>query len=293
MPALVVAYLFTLRKDRHPLGRAWASYFKGCAPDSFVVRSNVDPRFPPGKFNASWPFAGSAIPHSMHVSRMEYPMVEVRLRLMRAANKASAQPIDWFWFGSESDAPIASCAAAHAHLAAHPGRSFNVVDRPLSEAQRGLTPEWITAFTAVACPNCSRAGISPSDFRHTPGWITLYKDHAHYFLRHEAKLEAAFRGWTWERVVAGIADEAYWGTVSHRHGLQLWDYTLTHMEPGDAKTGHPALFGPEDVPRVLRMASSQADRPRFFARKFQTLASVDTALAAALRRSGGRAGALT
>ena len=35
---------------------------------------------------------------------------------------------------------------------------------------------------------------------------------------------------------------------------------------------------------VLRMASSQADRPRFFARKFQTLASVDTALAAALRR---------
>ena len=33
----VVAYLFTLRKDRHPLGRAWAAYFRGCPEGSWRV----------------------------------------------------------------------------------------------------------------------------------------------------------------------------------------------------------------------------------------------------------------
>ena len=121
-----------------------------------------------------------------------------------------------------------------------------------------------------------------------PHRITLWHEHARFFLEHEARLDAAFRGWKWEKVVAGIADEAYWGTVGARHGLRMWGYTLTYMEPGDPKSGHPALFGPADVQRVRQAAQQEESTPRFFARKFQTTAAVDQALVGAMRRAAGK-----
>ena len=87
-------------------------------------------------------------------------------------------------------------------------------------------------------------------------------------------------------MVAGIADEAYWGSIWTRYGLKMWGYLLTYMEPGDPKSGHPALFGAADVPRIRQAALASGQQ--FFARKFQTLAAVDTALAAALRGAVGK-----
>ena len=46
-PAPTVAFLFTLRRDRHPLGRAWNSFFRKCPNGTARVHVHTDPNFKP------------------------------------------------------------------------------------------------------------------------------------------------------------------------------------------------------------------------------------------------------
>mmetsp|Transcript_34837 Transcript_34837/g.76621 ORF Transcript_34837/g.76621 Transcript_34837/m.76621 type:complete len:301 (-) Transcript_34837:1189-2091(-) len=277
-----VAYLFTLRRERHPLPRAWAAYFAGCPPNTYVVHAHTDPTFGAPKSNSSKPsvFSHTKINRSVHVERMGYSMVQARLYLLRHAidtAAANGRPMPrWFAFFSESCAPVASCRETNSYLASRAGKSFIKIDRPVSEAQRTLQPSWVDAFHLSACRGCRAAGIAPEHFRHSAGWVTLWWEHALLFLENEAKYEAPFRSWSWEKVVAGIADETYWATISTVHQLPLWPQLLTYMESGDAKSGHPALFRPSDVQRIVK-AAQQTPR-HFFARKFETTVGADTAL---------------
>uniref|UniRef100_A0A7S4B4Z2 Protein xylosyltransferase n=2 Tax=Chrysotila carterae TaxID=13221 RepID=A0A7S4B4Z2_CHRCT len=282
----IIAYLFTLRRGRHPLPGAWTTYFAGCEMDSFAIHIHKDPSFSPPSQNLSNSrfFNNTIIDRSVHIERMGYTMVQARLYLLRHAVEAAAAagrpPPRWFAFLSDSDAPTVTCAEAHAYVSTREGKSFIRVDRPMTQAQRDLDPMWIKSFSEKTCPLCRDVGIMPAHYRHTTGWITLWLEHAQLFLSTEERYAAALRSWTYDRVVMGIADESYWGTISTAHQLSLWEEDLTYQEPGHSKSGHPALFRPSDVPRVFAAA---AVPPRhIFARKFETSYECDAAIARAL-----------
>ena len=69
----VVAYLFTLRRARHPLPRVWSMYFAGCPVGSYKIYLHTDPSFKnTQKTNATNRFFSPdrMIPHSTHVNRL-------------------------------------------------------------------------------------------------------------------------------------------------------------------------------------------------------------------------------
>ena len=129
-----VAYLFTLRRERHPLPNVWSTYFKGCPAGSFTVKTHIEPESAAAKMNVSRShFTDGKLGTSIHVERFGYSIVKVRYLLMHAAVEAGPLPgasaPDWYLFLSDSCAPLVNCRDAHAYLASREGRSFIGTDR--------------------------------------------------------------------------------------------------------------------------------------------------------------------
>ena len=95
-----VAYLFTLRRNRHPLPRVWNAYFRGCPVGSHIVRVHVDPAqaargaAKDDAASVQGAFQHNSIPRSVPIRRMEYSMVKARLLLMRNASAHVPRPPD-------------------------------------------------------------------------------------------------------------------------------------------------------------------------------------------------------
>ena len=124
--AASAAYLFTLRRERHPLPNVWAAYFKGCPAGSFSVHTHIEPESQAAKMNVSRShFTTGRIKTSVHVERFGYSIVKVRYLLMHAAQERP----DWYVFLSDSCAPLVNCHDAHAYLESRGGRSFIGTDR--------------------------------------------------------------------------------------------------------------------------------------------------------------------
>ena len=222
----VLAYLFTLRRARHPMPHVWTNYFNGCPPGSYRIHIHVDPTFNATTSEEKGPAARyfnqkNTLPKGqlIKVRRFGHELVRARMKLLRFALGAGAEGgivPQYLTFFSESCAPISTCAAAHAHLrraaAATTPRSFIEGKREMTEDQRRDTPLWRSEFAKV-CPRCEAVGLPASDFRFSPGWVTLYADHAKVLLEHEATYDDAFFNWGWSKLVNGIPDESYWSTL--------------------------------------------------------------------------------
>ena len=141
-PAPVLAYLFTLRRARHPLPLSWSQYFNGCAPGSYKIHIHVDPTFNASTASEQGPAAKyfkqeNVLPRELlaKVRRFGHELVWARMRLLRHATRATEDaPAPLFYsFFSESCAPIATCETTHAYLAApeQANRSFVYNKRPM------------------------------------------------------------------------------------------------------------------------------------------------------------------
>ena len=170
---------------------------------------------------------------------------------------------------------------AHLHLRAGPrpprqrggrGKSFVENKRPLAKEQVENSAEWVSEFGKV-CPYCAAAGILPSHFRYSPGWVTLWHAHAQQLVDMEVLHNQSISTWGWSKLVNGIPDESYWSTLANKLGHPIHGELTTYMEPGDAKTGHSRMFREGDVDRLWRTGT-----PNFFARKFPTTPKMDAAL---------------
>lgn len=286
----VLAYLFTLRRARHPLPHSWMQYFSGCAPNSYRIYIHVDPTFNTTSASDKGPAAAyfkqaNVLPRSQlqKVRRFGHELIWARMKLLRHALSSSASsgepPPRFLSFFSESCAPISTCARAHAHLAsaAVAGKSFVENKRPLAKEQVENSAEWVSEFGKV-CPYCAAAGILPSHFRYSPGWVTLWHAHAQQLVDMEVLHNQSISTWGWSKLVNGIPDESYWSTLANKLGHPIHGELTTYMEPGDAKTGHSRMFREGDVDRLWRTGT-----PNFFARKFPTTPKMDAALSERVR----------
>ena len=295
----VLAYLFTLRRARHPMPKVWASYFDGCEPGSFRIHIHVDPSFNATELDEKGPAAKyfhrrNTLPREQlaKVRRFGHELVRARMKLLRYATsdgkaKSHLPPL-FFSFFSEACAPISTCKAAHALLrtaaAATPPRSFIEDKRPMTADQRNDTPQWRAEFVKV-CPGCAGVGLPAKDFRFSPGWVTLWWEHAKALLDTESKYDSVFASWGWSKLVNGIPDETYWSTLLLHKGLPITGTLTTYMEPGDPKTGHSKTFNEQNIPMLWEQPA-----PALFARKFLPTPRMDTALTARLKEATGKAG---
>lgn len=281
----VLAYLFTLRRARHPLPHAWKEYFSGCQPGSYRIYIHVDPTFNTTSASEKGPAAqyfkqSYVLPrHQLQkVRRFGHELIWARMKLLRHALSTAAAagepPPRFLSFFSESCAPISTCARAHAHLSSAAAANLSFIDnkRPLAPEQVANSPEWVQEFTSV-CPRCAAAGILPSHFRFSPGWVTLWHAHAQELVDKESLHDDAISHWGWSKLVNGIPDESYWSTLALKLGFGIRGQLATYMEPGDAKTGHSKMFREGDVDRLWKTGV-----PNFFARKFPTTPKMDAAL---------------
>lgn len=292
----VLAYLFTLRRARHPMPKVWASYFDGCDPGSFRIHIHVDPSFNATELDEKGPAAKyfnrrNTLPREQlaKVRRFGHELVRARMKLLRyatdgkAKSHASHLPPLFFSFFSEACAPISTCKAAHALLrtaaAATPPRSFIEDKRPMTADQRNDTPQWRAEFVKV-CPGCASVGLPAKDFRFSPGWVTLWWEHAKALLDTESKYDSVFASWGWSKLVNGIPDETYWSTLLLHKGLPITGTLTTYMEPGDPKTGHSKTFNEQNIPMLWEQPA-----PALFARKFLPTPRMDTALTARLKEA--------
>lgn len=292
----VVAYLFTLRRSENPmLRRVWESFWRSCpAGADFHVHTHTDPTMSkpvhPATDNRTRVvrgFAGSSIQDSVHIRRFEYSMVRARLLLLRRALAVEGPVPDFFIFFSETDAPISSCTRLLTFLESRMGGSFVKVDSVFGELSQVIDrggAEWTEKY-AKLCPRCRAAGLEPTDYRHGPGWVGLFRDHAAQISQDEKVHEQAhialhtyiselycccacaflskphtltqtlsvslpytqvFEHWRGP----GVPDEAYWTTLMQKYRQRSWGHLLTYMLPGDARTGHPHMFGADDVPAL-------------------------------------------
>ena len=198
------------------------------------------------------------------------------MKLLRFATQQADVPARprFYAFFSESCAPISTCARVHAHLSGESAanRSFIEDKRPKPPQQLANDAEWQREFANV-CPQCAAAGILSSHFRYSPGWVTLWHEHAAELVAKESQFNDAISNWGWSKLINGIPDESYWSTLANKLGHQITGDLTTYMEPGDAKTGHSKLFREGDVDRLWQVGA-----PGFFARKFPTTPKMDAAL---------------
>ena len=232
----VLAYLFTLRRARHPLPHVWTNYFQGCEPGSYKIHIHVDPTFNGTRAPETGPAArffkqANVLPRAYldKVRRFGHELVRARMRLLRFALTGSIgqQSPMWYSFFSESCAPISTCAVAHAYLqqldvanksfvagdSASGAYPKAVYQRDMNSEQQANSDKWRSEF-AVICPRCAAAGIPASDFRYSPGWVTLWRAHAQDLVEKEAVYDDAFAHWGWSKLVNGIPDESYWSTLA-------------------------------------------------------------------------------
>ena len=73
--------------------------------------------------------------------------------------------------------------------------------------------------------------MRPADYRHTPGWITLWHGHARFLLANEAKFEAAFAGWTCAHTARGLEPTASRGLYQLGVAEAARLYTPTRERP--------------------------------------------------------------
>ena len=147
--APVLAYLFTLRRARHPLPHAWTTYFQGCAPGSYRIHIHVDPNFNATSASEAGPAAKyfkqeNVLPKDqlMTVRRFGHTLVQARMKLLRHATSSESEakaPL-WYSFFSESCAPISTCEATHAYLS-DPAR-FNI---SFIDNKRPMPPQQVRA----------------------------------------------------------------------------------------------------------------------------------------------------
>ena len=281
--APVLAYLFTLRRARHPMPHVWANYFKGCRPGSFRIHIHVDPTFNSTAVEDVGPARAyfsqlHVLPSDqlMKVRRFGHELVRARMKLLRYAMSVGPTPL-YASFYSESCAPISSCAATHAYLLnaskASTHKSFIEDKRPRPPEQIADSPTWKEEFAKV-CPRCASVGLPSRDFRYSPGWVTLWHEHAAMLLAKEAVYDEAFATWGWSKLINGIPDESYWSSLLQHFGAPITGTLTTYMEPGDARTGHSKMFTEHDVSYLWSQPA-----PAFFARKFLPTPRMDAALA--------------
>lgn len=179
--APVLAYLFTLRRARHPLPHAWATYFAGCAPGSYKIHIHVDPMFNATKAGETGPAAAyfkqeNVLPREylQKVRRFGHELVQARMKLLRFATKPAADGTSapmFYSFFSESCAPISPCKAVHSYLAApeQEGRSF------IDNASRAMPPQQVAHALRTRPPPravaCSARVPLPQHTRGRPAWI--------------------------------------------------------------------------------------------------------------------------
>jgi len=295
-PNPLVAFLFTLRRDRHPLNRAWNTFFRSCPQTNYRVHVHSDPAFrAPSNRSQQQLATQGAFAHALvpppyvHIARFGYTMVQARMLLLRHAASAAGQPADWFLFFSESDAPIRSCPDLLRYLSRRGGSSFAYADPPSPQQQQGGAA-WARHF-ARACPPCAAANISAVDYRHGPGWVALHRDQVLPLLEREAVHATVFNVTGVDGL--GVPDEWYWTTLVQAQGGRRYNHLLTYMQPGDAKTGHSRMFGATDLPELISKAQAR-QWPSFFVRKFPTNPQMDQALATSLQsmRHSGKNGSM-
>ena len=292
--APVLAYLFTLRRARHPLQHTWSRYFAGCRAGSYRLHIHVDPTINAtmaAHLSEAGPGAkyfnrANTIPSDqlIKVHRFGFSLVQARMKLLRHAMGPGAEgraaPL-FYTYVSESCAPIASCATVHSHLARsarEPSPRSYIGELPYAffaqwMAKYIATAEWAHEFEA-RCSQCKAVGIQPTSFRVSPGWITLFRDHAAVLLEKEALHEPVFAAWTNSKRAPWCLDEVYWSTLAQHLGLPVTGMLMTYMESGDPKTGHAQIFSEHNVSHLWRQPP-----PFFFARKCLTTPRMDAALA--------------
>jgi hypothetical protein len=249
----VLAYLFTLRKARHPMPHAWNTYLSGCAPGSFRVHIHVDPTFNATDLEEHGPAAKyfrqkHVLPRAdlLKVRRFGHELVRARMKLLRhalGAGAAGGAPPLWASFFSESCAPIASCTAVHEYLRgaarAEPRASFIEEKRRKSKEQLKDSPLWRSEFAKI-CPRCEAAGIPASAFRFSPGWVTLWHEHAATLLANEARFDEVFATWGWSKLVNGIPARAAPAHCSARRAHTYCDTPRAHTLQHHAAPIHAA-----------------------------------------------------
>lgn len=227
-----VAYLFTLRRNRHPLPRVWNAYFRGCPTGSHIVRVHVDPtqamRGTAKEDTASvqGAFQHKSIPSCVPIRRMEYSMVKARLLLMHNASVHTPRPPDWYFFFSESCAPLLPCAQLHNFLKQHQGKSFVEHRNPTAGfSRRNATSGHPTGRPLHEVRRRMRHSNLPLNaYRETWGWIGLWKEHASALLATESEYEPVFAN-------TSLPDEWYWPTILAMKGLPTWQRLVRAAPP--------------------------------------------------------------
>lgn len=218
-----VAYLFTLRRNRHPLPRVWNAYFRGCPAGSHIVRIHVDPSqatrgaTKDDAASVQGAFQHNSIPSCVPVRRMEYSMVKARLLLMRNASAHLPRPPDWYFFFSESCAPLLPCAQLHNFLKQHQGKSFVENRSPATVSRRNASSSANPAGRPMyeVRRRMRHSNLPLSAYRETWGWIGLWKEHVSALLATESEYEPVFAN-------TSLSDEWYWPTILALKGLPTW-----------------------------------------------------------------------
>ena len=225
-----VSYLFTLRRNRHPLPRVWNAYFRGCPAGSYVVRVHADSSIVRGQNHTKdeavqGEFLGKLLPHCIPVRRMEYSMAKSRLLLLRNASALRPAP-HWHLYFSESCAPLVPCPKVHRFLQQHQGKSFVENRSPLggrrnasahSAAERGRPLSEVRR-------RMRHSNLPVSTYRETFGWIGLWHEHARALLAMEVENEPTF-------INTSLADEWYWPTLLAMKGMPMWERLVRLSSP--------------------------------------------------------------
>ncbi|KAL1518435.1 hypothetical protein AB1Y20_002727 [Prymnesium parvum] len=281
----VMAYLFTLRRPRHPLFRSWNHYFDSCASGSFRIHLHVDPAFAAAVIygnarDAQGVHFASArlVSNSSAIDRMDYSMVSARLRLLKDAVAAGGAL--FYQFLSESCAPVVSCAWAHGFVQSHRHASF-VPSLDLAAWEKRYAAD----AKEMARVRLRDHTISPSDLRvsYSQGWVALNAPGAEAVLRLEPRYhdEFAHRNNTglarWQ-LAQECPDVWYFATLLAIAGLPTWDrlQSLTYQTFEFADVGgHADMITANKIPNVSKAAETAKC---LFARKFSTSLATDIAL---------------